>query len=98
MAVEYTVHVPRRTLLKHINTVNGALRVKDLDSVGDLHTVNGNIEVYEKQRRPARAHHERKRLRGVEHPSNAHGTMAETTNGSVPLGHPGRLQADLEAK
>jgi len=47
VAVEYTVHVPRHILLKHINTVNGTLRVKDLESLGDLRTVNGNIEVYE---------------------------------------------------
>src|SRR6201998_4081286 len=34
VAVEYTVHVPRRTLLKHINTVNGTLRVKALEPLG----------------------------------------------------------------
>ncbi len=98
VAVEYTVHVPRRTLLKHINTVNGALRVKDLDSVGDLHTVNGNIEVYES----SGDLHARTTNGNVyvelKHPSNAHGTMAETTNGSVLLAIPADSQADLEAK
>ena len=98
VAVEYTVHVPRRTLLKHINTVNGTLRVKDLDSVGDLHTVNGNIEVYES----SGDLHARTTNGNVyvelKHPSVAHGTMAETTNGSVLLAIPADSQADLEAK
>jgi len=44
VAVDYTVHVPRRRSGNPLNTVNGSLRVTDLDSVGDLRTVNGNIE------------------------------------------------------
>jgi len=99
VAVEYTVHVPRRTLLKHINTVNGTLRVKDLDSLGDLHTVNGNIEVYES----SGDLHARTTNGNVyvelKHPSEAHGgTLAETTNGSVLLAIPADSQADLEAR
>lgn len=98
VAVEYTVHVPRRTLLKHINTVNGTLRVKDLDSLGDLHTVNGNIEIYES----SGDLHARTTNGNVyvelKHPSVAHGTLAETTNGSVLLAIPADSQADLEAR
>jgi len=99
VAVEYTVHVPRHTLLKHINTVNGTLRVKDLDSLGDLHTVNGNIEVYESsgdlhaRTTNGNVYVELKR------PSVAHaGMQAETTNGSVLLAIPADSQADLEAR
>jgi DUF4097 and DUF4098 domain-containing protein YvlB len=98
VAVEYTVHVPRRTLLKHINTVNGTLRVKDLDSLGDLHTVNGNIEVYES----SGDLHARTTNGNVyvelKHPSGSHSTQAETTNGSVLLAIPADSQADLEAR
>jgi len=98
VAVEYTVHVPRRTLLKHINTVNGTLRVKDLDSLGDLHTVNGNIEVYESSG-DLHAHTTNGNVYvELKHPSVSHGTLAETTNGSVLLAIPADSQADLEAR
>ncbi|HUL35892.1 MAG TPA: DUF4097 family beta strand repeat-containing protein [Candidatus Eisenbacteria bacterium] len=98
VAVEYTVHVPRRTLLKHINTVNGTLRVKDLDSVGDLHTVNGNIEVYESSGNlHARTTNGNVYVELV-HPSSARNAQAETTNGSVLLAIPPDSQADLEAR
>ena len=98
VAVEYTVHVPRRTLLKHINTVNGTLRVKDLDSLGDLHTVNGNIEVYESSGELHARTTNGNVYVELKHPSTAHGTMAETTNGSVLLAIPADSQADLEAR
>lgn len=98
VAVEYTVHVPRRTLLKHINTVNGTLRVKDMDSVGDLRTVNGNIEVYESSGDlHARTTNGNVYVELV-HPSGLRGAMAETTNGSVLLAIPANSQADLEAR
>src|SRR5215470_279291 len=100
VAVEYTVHVPRHMLLKHINTVNGTLRVKDLDSVGDLHTVNGNIEVYESSGN-LHAHTTNGNVYvELKHAADAHGThtQAETTNGSVLLAIPADSQADLEAR
>jgi hypothetical protein len=99
VAVEYIVHVPRHTLLKHINTVNGTLRVKDLDTLGDLHTVNGNIEVYESSG-DLHAHTTNGNVYvELKHPSVAHGgTQAETTNGSVLLAIPADSQADLEAR
>jgi DUF4097 and DUF4098 domain-containing protein YvlB len=98
VAVEYTVHVPRRILLKHINTVNGTLRVKDLDSLGDLHTVNGNIEVYESSG-DLHAHTTNGNVYvELRNPSVSHATQAETTNGSVLLAIPANSQADLEAR
>jgi DUF4097 and DUF4098 domain-containing protein YvlB len=100
VAVEYTVHVPRRILLKHINTVNGTLRVKDLDSLGDLRTVNGNIEVFESSGN-LHAHTTNGNVYvELKHPAAAHGTgtQAETTNGSVLLAIPADSQADLEAR
>jgi len=45
VSVEYHIHVPRRVLLETIATVNGAIRVTDVDGGGVLHTVNGDVEV-----------------------------------------------------
>ena len=98
VAVEYTVHVPRHTLLKHINTVNGTLRVKDLESLGDLRTVNGNIEVFESSGN-LHAHTTNGNVYvELKHPAASRGTQAETTNGSVLLAIPADSQADLEAR
>jgi DUF4097 and DUF4098 domain-containing protein YvlB len=98
VAVEYTVHVPRKTLLKHINTVNGTLRVKDLDSVGDLHTVNGNIEVYESSGNMHARTTNGNVYVELKSAADSRGTQAETTNGSVLLAIPADSQADLEAR
>jgi len=98
VAVEYIVHVPRHTLLKHINTVNGTLRVKDLDSLGDLHTVNGNIEVFESSGNLHARTTNGNVYVELRHPADLHGTQAETTNGSVLLAIPADSQADLEAR
>jgi DUF4097 and DUF4098 domain-containing protein YvlB len=98
VAVEYTVHVPRHALLKHINTVNGTLRVKDLESLGDLHTVNGNIEVFESSGNlHARTTNGNVYIE-LKHPATSQGTQAETTNGSVLLAIPPDSHADLEAR
>jgi hypothetical protein len=98
VAVEYTVHVPRSALLKHINTVNGTLRVKDIDSIGDLHTVNGNIEVFESSGN-IRAHTTNGNVyMELKHLADARGALAETTNGSVLLAIPSNLQTSLEAR
>jgi len=97
VAVDYTVHVPRRAQVTHVNTVNGSLRVTDLDSVGELHTVNGNIEVYEGSGDVhARTTNGNVYLE-LKHPADAKGARAETTNGSVLLAVPADLAADVEA-
>jgi DUF4097 and DUF4098 domain-containing protein YvlB len=46
VSVEYLLHVPEHTLLEHIATINGSIRIAGMDSTGDLRTVNGNIEAY----------------------------------------------------
>src|SRR5208282_2064347 len=98
VAVDYTVHVPRRALITHVNTVNGSLRVTDLESVGDLHTVNGNIEVFESSG-DVHAHTTNGNVYlELKHPADARGAFAETTNGSVLLAIPTNLQAILEAR
>jgi len=98
VAVDYVIHVPRRVQLTHIHTINGTLRLSDLDSVGDLHTVNGSIEVYESSGNVhARTTNGNVYLE-LRRPADAHGALAETTNGSVLLAIPADFHADLEAR
>src|ERR1700693_6440756 len=47
VAVEYVIHVPHSAHVEHVGTVNVTLRIAGVDLIEDLHTVNGNIEVYE---------------------------------------------------
>lgn len=98
VAVDYTIHVPRRAQVTHINTVNGSLSVMDMESVGDLHTVNGNIQVFEGSGN-VHAHTTNGNVYlELKHPADAHGALAETTNGSVLLAVPADLPANLEAR
>lgn len=98
VAVDYVVHVPRKTLLAHINTVNGTLRVMQSDSVGDLHTVNGNIEVFGSSGN-VHAHTTNGNVYvELKHGADSRGAFAETTNGSVMLAVPADLHANLEAR
>ena len=95
VAVEYTVHVPHTARVGHIGTINGTLRVSGVDSINDLHTVNGSIEVFE----GGGSVHART-TNGNVHLELAHfrEASAETTNGSVLLALPVGTQADLEAR
>ncbi len=98
VAVDYTIHVPRRAHLNHLSTVNGTLRVTESEGVGDLHTVNGNIEIY-----GASGNVHAKTTNGNvylewKRASDANGAVAETTNGSVLLAIPANTRANLEAR
>jgi hypothetical protein len=98
VAVDYIVHVPRHAQLNRINNVNGTLRVMSSDAVGDLRTVNGNIEVYEGSGN-VHAHTTNGNVYlELRHPADSRGASAETTNGSVLLAIPADLPADLEAR
>lgn len=98
VAVDYVIHVPRHAQLSHINNVNGTLRVVSSDSVGELRTVNGNIEVYEGSGN-VHAHTTNGNVYlELKHAGDARGASAETTNGSVLLAIPADLPADLEAR
>jgi DUF4097 and DUF4098 domain-containing protein YvlB len=98
VVVEYTVHVPHGARVEHIGTVNGTLRIAGVDAAEDLHTVNGNIEVYEgggnvhARTTNGNVHLELVRIQDKK------GATAETTNGSVLLAVPPDIQADLEAR
>lgn len=98
VAVDYTIHVPRRAQVAHVNTVNGSLSVTDLESVGDLHTVNGNIQVFEGSGN-VHAHTTNGNVYlELKRPADAKGAVAETTNGSVMLAVPSDLPANIEAR
>jgi DUF4097 and DUF4098 domain-containing protein YvlB len=69
-----------------------------MESVGDLHTVNGNIQVFEGSGN-VHAHTTNGNVYlELKHPADAHGALAETTNGSVLLAVPADLPANLEAR
>ncbi|PYT81858.1 MAG: hypothetical protein DMG40_07790 [Acidobacteria bacterium] len=96
--VKYVVHVPHRVHVEHIGTVNGTLRISGLDNVEDLHTVNGDIDVFESGGN-VRAHttNGNVRVELTRAPDNA-GATAETTNGSLVLAVPSDLQAEIDAR
>jgi hypothetical protein len=98
VAVDYVIHVPRRAQLSHITNINGTLRVMSSQAVGELRTVNGNIEVYEGSGN-VHAHTANGNVYlELKRPSDARGASAETTNGSVLLAIPADLPAELEAR
>ena len=45
VTVEYRIRVPRHAELRQVRTVNGALRVSNMDASGSLRSVNGNVEI-----------------------------------------------------
>jgi hypothetical protein len=98
VAVEYSVHVPYTAHIEHVATVNGTLRVAGVPDTGDLHTVNGDIDVFEASGN-VHAH----TTNGNVHLELASfqsgpGASAETTNGSVLLAVPASIGANLEAR
>ncbi len=98
VAVDYVIHVPRRVQLNHVNNINGTLRVISSESIGELRTVNGNIEVYEGSGN-IHAHTTNGNVYvELKHPGDSRGASAETTNGSVLLAIPADLPVDLDAR
>lgn len=96
VAVEYHVYVPSKVLLSNVETVNGSVLVHGIKGGGDLHSVNGNVEVLRSAGRfSARTtngdvHMELSQL-GEGAPMNV-----ETVNGSVVLGLPSSARANLK--
>jgi len=96
--VEYHIRVPSHCELRRISTVNGFVRVFGVDGSGDFRTVNGSVEVFDSSGRFS-AHttngNVRMALRGLE----GNGPVAlETVNGSVELGLPTDVGAELEVR
>jgi DUF4097 and DUF4098 domain-containing protein YvlB len=78
--------------------VNGSLRIVSVDNIEELHTVNGNIEVFEGGG-ALHAHTTNGNVQmEVAHVREKEGVTAETTNGSVVLALPSDAQADLETR
>ena len=98
VSVEYEVRVPHRVQLTRVATVNGAVRVSGVEAIGELRSVNGNIEVFESAGRlNARTTNGNVRLelRNLE----PGGPMSvETVNGSVVLELPADAGAELDAR
>jgi len=98
VAVEYTIHVPHSAHVEHIGSINGTLRISGIESVENLQTVNGNIEVYECGGN-VHAHTTNGNVHlEITHFGEKNGAVAETTNGSLVLAVPSDTQADLEAR
>jgi DUF4097 and DUF4098 domain-containing protein YvlB len=98
VAVDYTIHVPRKAHLNHLSTVNGTLRVTDSEGIGDLRTVNGNIEIYGGSGN-VHAHTTNGNVYlEWRKAADTNGAVAETTNGSVLLAIPANTRANLEAR
>lgn len=98
VVVEYTIRVPHGARVEHVGTVNGTLRIAGVEDVGDLRSVNGNIEVYEGGG-AVHAHTTNGNLHlELSHICPQNGATAETTNGSVFLAIPSDTQANLEAR
>src|SRR5579871_2240937 len=97
VAVEYHIYVPNQVLLSGIGTVNGSVLVRGVTGTGDLHSVNGDVEVLNSAGRFSAKttngdlHMELQALDGVT-PMDI-----ETVNGSVKLGLPSNAAADLKA-
>ena len=97
-AVEYSIHVPRSAHVEHIGTINGTLRISGVETVDDLQTVNGNIEVYDSGGN-VHAHTTNGNVHlELGHLNENNGTSAETTNGSLVIAVPSDTQANLEAR
>jgi DUF4097 and DUF4098 domain-containing protein YvlB len=97
VSVQYKIQVPRRVMLENITTVNGNVRVTDVDGGGQLRTVNGDVDVYDcaggfNARTTNGSIHEE--LRSLDAKSLA----LETMNGSILMALPPQAGAEIDAQ
>lgn len=98
VAVEYTIHVPHGARVERVATVNGTLKVSDVEDIEELRTVNGNIDIFEGGG-PVHAHTTNGNLHlELAHATAKNGISAEAMNGSIMLAVPADTQADLETR
>jgi DUF4097 and DUF4098 domain-containing protein YvlB len=95
VAVEYHIYVPSRVLLSSVKTVNGSVSVHGIEGMGELHSVNGDVEVLKSSgcfSAQTTNGNLRLELSGLQDgiPMNL-----ETVNGSVLLGLPSTTAANL---
>lgn len=99
VTVEYTIRVPARLLLTNIQTVNGDIRVRDVETGGELRTVNGDLEVLNGAGHVgARTTNGNVRLELAHIGDGRDPIRVETVNGSVALEVPASVNADLHAQ
>lgn len=97
VSVQYRIMVPRRVTLENITTVNGIIQISGVEGTGLLHTVNGDIEVYDctgglSARTTNGNIHEEVRV------FDAKELTLETMNGSVLVALPSNAGAQLDAQ
>jgi hypothetical protein len=99
VTVEYSIRVPARLLRTTIQTVNGDIRVRDLETGGELRTVNGDLEVLNGAGHVgARTTNGNIRLELAHFGEGSDPIRVETVNGSVALEVPASVDADLHAQ
>jgi len=96
--VEYRVRVPRRVQLERVATVNGLVRVANVEATGDLRAVNGNVDVLDCSGRVS-AHTTNGNLRlEMRRLDEGEPVMLETINGSILLALPEGSNAELDVR
>jgi DUF4097 and DUF4098 domain-containing protein YvlB len=98
VSVEYRVRVPYRVLLRNVETVNGAVRVRGVDGRGSVSSVNGNIEIADVAGRfSARTTNGNIEMEYRQLP-DGEPVSIETVNGSVLLALPESADAELDVR
>jgi Toastrack DUF4097 len=96
--VEFRVHVPYRVLLGEVATVNGSVRVSNIEGAGRIRSTNGNVEVLDSAGRfSARTTNGNVRLE-LRRLTDGEPMALETVNGSIVLALPPDAQANLNIR
>ena len=96
--VEYRIRVPRRVQLERVATVNGLVRVSNVEATGDLRTVNGNVDVFDCTGRLS-VHTTNGNLRlEMRRVDDGEPVMLETINGTILLAMPAGTNAELDVR
>ena len=94
--VEYRIRVPRRVQLERVATVNGLVRVANVEATGDLRAVNGNVDVFDCTGRLS-AHTTNGNLRlEMRRLDEGEPMLLETINGTILLALPAGTNAELD--
>jgi DUF4097 and DUF4098 domain-containing protein YvlB len=96
VAVEYHIYVPNHVLLSGVGTVNGSVRVTGVDGSGQLRSVNGNVEVLNSSGRFSAKTTNGNLDLELRQLGDGMPMDLETVNGSVMLGLPTDVRADLD--
>ena len=96
--VEYRIRVPRRVQLERVATVNGLVRVANVEATGDLRAVNGNVDVFDCSGRLS-AHTTNGNLRlEMRRLDDGEPVVLETINGTILLALPAGTNAELDVR